>query len=211
MKKIITLLTLTFLAAVNVPAQENKQNKLPEQQIIVNKKYNEKGDLTGFDSTAIITWKLDTTLSIGFPFDSLSYKRFPGIEQFLNEFWNDSIFRSPAFPESPFSFEFHFSPSIPRPNKKYMPTIPDTFIRPDYPFRFDSLLFDFEFDQEKPFSDDSRQQFMQDFEKRMNRYFFNNDHLFSPHFKNDEQRREWEELMDKQQREREEFQRKWRQ
>lgn len=211
MKKIITLLTLTFFAAVNVSAQEHKPNNLHDQQIIVNKKFNEKGDLTGYDSTATITWKSDTTLSIGFPFDSLSYQRFPGIEQFLNEFWNDSIFGSPSFPASPFSFELHFSPSIPRPNKKFMPTIPDTFIRPGYPFRFDSLLFDFEFDQEKSFSDDTRQQFMQDFEKRMNSYFFNNNNLFSPQLNNDEQRREWEELMEKQQQEREEFKKKWRQ
>ena len=210
MKKVIVFMMLVFLAATNLPAQDQKQNNLPHEQITVNKKFNEKGELTGYDSTAIFTWKTDTTFSIAFPFDSLPFnRRFHGIEQFMNEFFNDSAFGN-TFPGShPFTFGFRVSPFESQPHTKIIPSIPDSLFRDNFPFRFDSLLFNFDFVPSKPYTDEFSHKFMEDFEERMNRYFFDNKSTIFPQFKTEEQRKEWEQLMEKHRRERESLRQQW--
>src|SRR5690606_22322003 len=88
-----------------------QQQKSPDEQIIVNKKFDDQGNLIEYDSMFIHQWSMDTTFHFGFPGDSLSFQyNFPGIEHFMKEFWRDSLFSHFSFPQQPFSFGFQFSP-----------------------------------------------------------------------------------------------------
>ncbi len=63
MKKLILFMVVLF-AGILVFAQEKPKSKGPDQQISVNKQYDEKGNLIQYDSSIVRSWSSDTTLNM---------------------------------------------------------------------------------------------------------------------------------------------------
>ncbi len=63
MKKLILFMVVLF-AGILVFAQEKPKSKGPDQQISVNKEYDEKGNLIQYDSSIVRSWSSDTTLNM---------------------------------------------------------------------------------------------------------------------------------------------------
>jgi len=64
MKKIILFMVVLF-AGILVFAQEKSKSKRPDQQISVNKEYDDQGNLVRYDSSFVRSWSSDTTLNPG--------------------------------------------------------------------------------------------------------------------------------------------------
>jgi hypothetical protein len=214
MKKLLMITGILLITVSGINAQQQKEQESPDEQIIVNKKYDEQGNLIEYDSTYIHQWSTDTTFHFGFPGDSLSYQyNFPGIERFMKEFWNDTVFGSPFFPRQPFSLKFRFSPfddeefDLPPGS----PWFTDSMILRNFPFQFDSLYFDFGFDPPEKSHHKFNEEFFKDFEQRLNQHFFRfrDENFGFPKFKNKEYQEEWEQLMEKHRQEMEELRKKW--
>jgi hypothetical protein len=162
MKKIfgfVFFLCLTF----GLFAQDKKKEKSPDEQIIVKKEFDERGNMTRFDSTYIHKWSSDSVFKFGFPKnDFFSSREFGDLNNFMRKFFNDSVF---SFPRPFFNDSTHVF------NRWYFNNPPD-----------------FGFDRPPVFPDD-----LNDFQE----------------FENPEQQKEWNALLEKQHKERMEFQRKW--
>jgi hypothetical protein len=63
MKEII-LFMVVLLAGDMLFAQKKPDSKKPDEQIKVNKEYDENGNLIGYDSTYVRSWSSDTTLNL---------------------------------------------------------------------------------------------------------------------------------------------------
>ncbi len=212
MKKFVFLTLIFSVVVFEGKAQQQQEKETPDEQTIVKRKYDEHGNLTGYDSTYIHRWSLDTTFHFGFPGDSLSFQyNFPGIDRFMDEFWNDSLFGSRTFPHQPFSFGFRFSPFDDENIRPHQLPFADSLFSNQFPFQFDSLFFDFGFEPGEKLPPGFDNDFFEDFEKRLNRHFFRfrDENFGFPGFENEEHRKEWEELIQKHQRELEELQKKW--
>ncbi|HKI87597.1 MAG TPA: hypothetical protein VKA38_01130, partial [Draconibacterium sp.] len=84
-----------LFAATLVNAQDQKNAQKPDEQITVNKKYDDQGNLIQYDSTYVHSLSSDSTVHFTFPDNHFfSEKDFPDIDQFLQEFMNDSTFKS---------------------------------------------------------------------------------------------------------------------
>ena len=59
MKKLIFLGAIVFVTVHSVFAQQQKEQKSPDEQIIVNKNYDEQGNLIEYDSTYFHKWTTD--------------------------------------------------------------------------------------------------------------------------------------------------------
>lgn len=210
MIRIYVLLLLIFAVAQLLMAQQQNEPKMPDEQIIVHKKFNDKGDLIGYDSTAIYTLKTDTAFSFGFSDDSLLQQwNFPGIEQFMDQFRNDSIFGNLPFQNHPFTFGFRLSPFNDQFKDLGQSSVPESLFADEFPFHFDSLFFNFNLDPAQNFNHEFPQKFMKDLEERINRHFFNPDRSDFPNFDNEKQQQEWEQLMKKHRHEIENLKQKW--
>ncbi|SHF87288.1 hypothetical protein SAMN05444274_11144 [Mariniphaga anaerophila] len=212
MKKFIFISIVFAFAVSGAKAQQQKDQKNPDEQVIVNKKYDDQGNLIQYDSTYVHHWSVDTTFHFGFPGDSLSPRfNFPGIERFMNEFWGDSLLDNKAFPREPFSFGFRFSPFDGKNRGNNLTPFSDSLFAAPFPYQFDSLFFDFGVGPNDKFPPGIDEEFFKDFSERLNQQFyqFNEDNFGFPGFKNEEHRKEWEELIKKHQRELEELQKKW--
>lgn len=202
MKRVVIYLAILIFTAVQVEAQEQKRNQNPDEQITVNKKYDENGNLIQFDSTYVRRWSSDTTMQFAFPdHDFFAGKGFPDIDQFLHDFMSDSIL---GFQHgvTPFNRDEFFKP--------FRQTFPDSMLQ-NFSFRQDSLYFDFPMDS-LPYLPPG---FMPDFNELMQGL---HDHLgsvpnsffdISPKFLLPEQQNEWQQLMEKHRKEMEEFKKKW--
>lgn len=63
MKKLILFMVMLFPVTL-VFGQEKPKSKGPDQQISVNKQYDEKGNLIQYDSSIVRGWSSDTTLNM---------------------------------------------------------------------------------------------------------------------------------------------------
>lgn len=197
------LVTLIF-TSVQVKAQDQKKNENPDEQITVNKKYDENGNLVQFDSTYVHRWSSDSTIQFSFPdHDFFSGNDFPDINQFLQDFMSDSTF----------NFQHGFAPfNHDEFLKQFGQVFPDSMMQ-NFSFHHDSTYFDFPMDSLKNLPPG----FMPDFDELMQGL---HEHLgsmpntfydMSPKFKSPEQQKEWKQLMEKHQKEMEEFRKKWEQ
>lgn len=66
MKSLGLILVLFLFVFTQVNGQEQVQKETPDEQIIVNKKYDENGNLIGFDSTYFHQWSSDTSFQFSF-------------------------------------------------------------------------------------------------------------------------------------------------
>lgn len=62
MKKIVLFMVMLFAGSM-VFAQQKPDGRKPDEQIKVNKEYDEHGHLIGYDSTYVRSWSSDTTMN----------------------------------------------------------------------------------------------------------------------------------------------------
>jgi len=79
------ILTLFVFSAVHA------QDKTPDEHTIVNKKYDEDGNLIAFDSTYVHTWSSDTSFQAPFGNQDFFAGNFEDLEKMMNEMMNDSM------------------------------------------------------------------------------------------------------------------------
>ncbi len=85
--RIIYFLILSLFAFSAVHAQD----KTPDEQTIVNKKYDEDGNLIAFDSTYVHTWSSDSSFQAPFGEHDFFAGNFEDLEKMMNEMMNDSM------------------------------------------------------------------------------------------------------------------------
>jgi len=92
MKKIIFLISGLVIFTSQVFAQDTNKENDPDEQTIVNKEYDENGNLIQYDSTYVHHWSsADSTSKFSFPGDAFfSGQGFPDIEEFFKDFHGGS-------------------------------------------------------------------------------------------------------------------------
>jgi hypothetical protein len=174
------------------------QKNVPEEKSIVNKEFDENGNLIQYDSTYVWQWNSDSTLNFSYDNSFAFGKEFPNM---FGEFFNDSLFEQFGFLN-----EHHF-PSFNDEEffQQFQHSFPDSMFIQKFPFEHDSI-FSFDFGNQFPGSFD-----IKDFEELQKQMFekFNHQNLVQPKFNSPGQQQEWEELIRKQQKEKEEFLKKW--
>jgi len=212
--------TILFIAAViamynAADAQKRaERNRQPDEQIIVNKEYDEHGNLLRYDSTYSFQWYSDTTFKFPdfggwedffsrrspFPdiFNDSLLRRLPFFRDFPNRFFSDEWQPSPfrfGFPDSSFFRNFSFQRDTSffmGPDSSFM--LPPGFIMPNI-----KSLRDFfrEFEDLDEFGDPS------------SRFFFNQPPPRFDRFLDRDMQEEWDNLMERHRQEMEELYRKW--
>ncbi len=194
MKSLIATSILLFCAFNSILAQ----TKSPQEKSVVNKEYDENGNLIQYDSTYVWQWNSDSTFS--FPMDrNFAFgNHFP---PFFDEFNTDSIFQKFGFSNKdmlmPFDDEDFFS--------HFQHFFPDSMHLNGLPFEADSTL-NLYYGQKYPGYLNFQK--FEDFQKQMLEKF-NQQNISHPEFKSQEQKEEWEKLIQKQQKEMEEMMKKW--
>ena len=87
MKRLV-LIALVFTTGFTFLQAQEKQTK-PEEKTIVNKEFDEDGNLIKYDSTFVWSWSGDSAFQFGFPMnDFFSGKNLPGVDESIL----DSVF-----------------------------------------------------------------------------------------------------------------------
>lgn len=194
MRSLITFLILLFCVSNPVWAQK----KVPREKSTVNKEYDENGNLVKFDSTYV--WQLNSDSTFNFSFDdSLKFEN--QFSHFFEDFKADSIFQNFGFSNQhmlmPFDDEDFFS--------HFQHSIPDSMFFDGFPFETDSTL-SFNFKNQFPGNFNFKE--FDDLQKQLIEKF-NQQNFSYPEFKTQEQKEEWEKLIQKQQKEMEKMMKKW--
>ncbi len=205
MKKLVIGLTGLLLFSGHLFAQENKTQKDPDERIIVNKKYDDNGNLIQYDSTYVHQWSSDSTFQFSFPDDNFfAGKGFPDLNDFFENFMNDSAFGGFRFPGNlqfnPFGDEDFFGDF----------QFPDSMMN-RMPFDNDSSMYFYFSDSTGNFPPGFEFPNLKDFQKQFNDQFGNSPfkEFEKPQFNNEKQREEWEKMMEKHRKEMEELKKKW--
>ena len=208
MKNVIFLILVILCAGFHINAQEKKN---PDEHIVINKKYDDKGNLIRYDSTYFHQWSSDSTIRFDFDFsdrDFFAGKGFDNMDSMLKKFFGDSVhFNIPGMDKIPFP-DFGDEDF---PNDFISSFYDDsTFVR-RFNFDADSLFYRFKSDSLGIRHHDPNKFF---FDKKNNsplNFFFQfPDRNFGyEHFDDPKQQKEWQELMNKQQKELEDFLKKW--
>ena len=119
----------------------------------------------------------------------------------FGEFYADSVFKNCGFLNQHHFKSFNDEEFF----QKFRHSFPDSLFTRGFPFERDSM-FNFEFGHQFPGSFDFRD--LEDLQKQFQEKF-NHQNLVFPEFKSPDQREEWEKLMQKQQKEKEELLKKW--
>ncbi len=189
MKNLILGLLIVCTGFSVANAQQNK--KKPEEKSIVNKEFDENGNLIKYDSTFVWSWSGDSAFQFEFPMnDFFSGKDFPGFGEMFSDSAFEGHFNHPFFNFDEFGQQFS-----------------DSAFSQQFEFFGDSA-FVFPFDFGNGFENDF---FSNDFEQlheELQRHF-GDMNSGMPRFESEEQQKAWEELMQKQQKEKEELLKKW--
>lgn len=218
MKGIFAISTVLFLIHAAY-AQTGTTPQKPDEEIIVNKEFDEQGNLLRYDSTYSFQWRSDTTVefpdfggwhdifSNGFPFrdlfsDSL-FQDMPFFRDFPPRFFeDDSVTASFPYGFDPFAddssflrrFFFHFDTALfMGPDSSFL--LPPGFIMPDMNSLKDLLKEFGENQGDGPFSP----------------FFYRRIPPGTSRFPDLEQQKEWDALIERHQREMEELRKKWEQ
>ena len=182
-------LTMLLLAITVVFLHTYGQKNTPDEQTIVNKEYDEDGNLIAFDSTYIHKWS-DTTFN--FHGNDFFAGNFEDLENYMKEFMDNfevpNHFSFPQFDNEEFFKHFEHS-------------FPDSVFMHDFNFEPDSMLLQHNF----AIPD------LKDLQKQMEEHFKDFKLPEPPYGKEltDEQEKELKELMKKHQKEMEELKKKW--
>lgn len=188
MKKIVFIAFLCVSCLFQLQAQDVTKKGEPDEQITVNKQYDENGNLTQYDSTYVHQWSTDSTFN--FPFNE--HFAFGGnMEELLHRFMGDSAMANFGFPS-----DFFFSPF----DDDFMnPMMTDSVFAQYFNTHSDSL---FNFHQMFPDMQAIQKQLEEQLDMQGSEF---------PEFKSQEQKEEWDKLLKKQQKEKEELMKKWEQ
>ncbi len=193
---VITALLAVVFSVVVLGQQPDSIPTSPDEQIIVNKEYDENGNLIHFDSTYIFKWQGDTI--IGFPggenpFFSFDSKQ--NIKELMEQFFENKDFPSGL------DEDFFSSKNL---KKHYRNFFSDSLLYRGVP---DSTIHN-PFGQHY-FSMPEFSEFFKNFEKfHFPEHFF--DEKFNNHFyDNEEQQNEWKKLMENHQKEIDKFKKRW--
>lgn len=191
MKKITFLLSMLTIFAIYTNGQNEKEFQNPDEQIIVNKEYDEDGNLIAFDSTYIHQWSSDTVQEL-FKDDLFGGNMIPDIEKLMESFIGDSAFHRFSIPD-PFIDENLF--------KRFERSLPDSAFMRDFGFHVDSIPFGQEFIMPD----------MKELQKQMEEHFrgFGFPEPMMKEKLTDKQKKELDELMKKHQKEMEGLPKKW--
>ena len=191
MKKLTLSIIGIVCATCMVEAQKQDSNQ-PDQQIIVNKEFDEDGNLIGYDSTYIHSWPGDSTFHFDFDDELIFGSRFPNMDELLKEFLGDSL-------NSGFSRNFKFSPFDDEEFfNNFMHSFSDSVFIEKFKFDNDSLPH---FRHDFVFPD------MKELQEQLKNFDFP-DNLI-PQDLNEEQKKELDEMLKKHQKELEELKKKW--
>ena len=194
MKNLILVLLVLTAGFLSANAQQ-KQTK-PEEKSIVNKEFDENGNLIKYDSTFVWSWSGDSAFQFEFPMnDFFAGKDFPG----FGEMFSDSVFAN-QFNHPFFNFEQFENDEF---FGQFKHQLPDSAFSQHFDFFGDSA-FVFPFNFENGFENDF---FSKDFEQLHKEFqqHFGDMYFDKPRFESEEQKKAWEELLQKQQKEREEL------
>jgi hypothetical protein len=219
MKKFVVLFLILALTPFFSQAQKTvKKGNAPDEKITVKREYDKNGNLTRFDSLRVFSWSSDSTFR--FPPDG-GWQDFFGKEFFDNQFGKnfkgDSAF-SFRFPKQPVPFHFFNEEDF---FKGFGDVKNDSVFSRNFFFHNDTSFF------MGPHSSmmlppgfiapDLKG--MQDLEKLFREHFksFSPDEIFNNPFSdepagkfmNPQQQDEWDKMMQRQQKEQEEFIKKW--
>lgn len=195
---VVLIMTFPFAAEPIFAQTEN-----PDEQSIVNKKYDENGNLIQYDSTYIHQWSSDSTFN--FPLDgNLDFgEGFADMNSLLQEFFGDSVnsgiginhhFQFPPFDDEDFLNQFP-------------PSLHDSLFNGHSPLKNDSLMSHY-FGLKGNLPNEFQVPDMEEFRKHIMEQLDKNKLNF-PEFKSPEQQDEWEKLVKKHQAEKEELMKKW--
>jgi hypothetical protein len=191
---IITLLFST--AFLNVAAQVNK----PEEKSIVNKEYDEEGNLIKYDSTFVWSWSGDSAFQFDFPMNGFfAGKDFPGFNEMFSDSALSSHFNHPLFNFDQFDNDEFFG--------QFEHQFPDSAFSQHFDFFGDSaFVFPFDFG-----AGSGNDFFSKDFENLHEELLdrLGDKNFGVPQFETDEQQKAWEELMEKQEKEKQELLYQW--
>lgn len=194
MKKYIILSVLLIAGVLQLNAQEIKQKSDPDEQIIVNKKYDENGNLIQYDSTYVHQWSSDSTFNFSFG---------NGYPNMMNHSFIDSILQqfgfSGNFGISPFNDDDFF--------EQFGQMFPDMPLMDQFYSQNDSSL-QFQTDPNAQMPDFFNSPDIEQWQKQIQQQLEQLNESM-PGFQNEEQRKEWEELRKKQQKEMQELMDKW--
>jgi hypothetical protein len=228
MKKYLSLIAASVLTIAAIAQSQTK----PGEEIIINKEFDEQGNLLRYDSTYTFMWQSDTTF------------RFPGFEEWEDIFQNQSpwhdlfsgdLFADSTLTEMPFFRDFppHFFEDDQSPHPfRFDFGFPDSARFRNFSFQMDTTFFmgpDSSFLLPPGFfmpNMNSLRELLKEFrsgpgsEVPFSRFFWQPPHGFHSEpprggevppgkFPDVEKRREWEKLMEKHRREMEELFRKW--
>jgi len=196
MKRIFLITFLCVNALFQLHAQNKIQENAPDEQTIVNKQYDENGNLIQYDSTYVHQWSSDSTFI--FPFDD--HFAFGGnMEELMQHLMGDSIMANFGFPH-----EFDFSPFD---DNFLNPMMSDSMFVQRFHMHPDSL-----YNFHRMFPDHLQNRFdfpdMQALQKQLEEELNLHGYKF-PEFKSHEQKDEWDKLIEKQKKEQDELIKKW--
>ena len=194
MRSLVALLIVLFCVSNSIRAQ----TKLPQEKSIVNKEYDENGNLIQYDSTYVWQWNSDSTFNDPMDRNLFFGNHFP---RFFEEFNADSIFQKFGFSNNnklmPFDEEEFFS--------HFQHSIPDSMFMDGFTFDADSIM---SFHLGHQFPGNFNFQEFDDLQKQLLEKF-NHQNFSYPEFKSQEQKEEWQRLIQKQQKEMEDLMKKW--
>ncbi len=197
-EKVCNLSDFVYCNGFAITCPGTKKDK-PDEQITVNKKYDENGNLVQYDSTYVHQWSSDSTLNFSFDHHFNFGDDFPdaldnsSIDSMLQQLGIAHNFNFAPFDDEDFLGQFG-------------ETFPDSLMN-NFHFYKDSV-FQYHLDPQAQMKDlysspdfDKLQKQLQEQLEQFNQV--------NPQFQNEEQRKEWEELMEKQQKEKEKLLNKW--
>lgn len=199
MKKFVILAFLCVSVMFQLHAQEKSKKNKPDEQVFVNKKYDGNGNLIQYDSTYVHQWSSDSTINLS---SDNNFELGDDFPQMFDHSTIDSMLQQLGI-----AHNFDFSPLDDDDIfRQFGGTFPDSLIN-NFHFYKDSVF------QYNPDSQAQIHNFLNspDFDKRQEQLQEQLDQFdqYTPKFQNEEQRKEWEELMEKQQKEKDELLNKW--
>ncbi|MFZ5429770.1 MAG: hypothetical protein ACOZDD_06025 [Bacteroidota bacterium] len=207
-----------FIAAVFLQlaasAQNQRENsKSPDEEIRVNREYDERGNLLRYDSSYIFRWHNDTTFQ--FPdfggWNDIFNRQSPFLDLFQGTFPSDSLWSGmPLFRDLPGRF-------FDSPEWFGAFSFPDSSLFQNFSFQWDSTLFigpDSTFILPPGFimpNMNSLRDLLKDFGEFPDEFapFFGHPDRRFDRFSDEKIMQEWQELMEKHKREMDELYRKW--
>jgi len=192
MKQYLFILLLLSTAFLQAAAQDNK----PEEKTVVNKEFDEKGNLIRYDSTFVWSWSGDSAFQFEFPVNSFfSGNGFPGFDESILDSAFSNQFNNHLFNFEPFQNDDFFS--------HFQQQFGDSASSKQFDFPGDSaFVFPFEFGNS--FGNDF---FSKDFDAihEILMKQLNDMNSEKPDFESKEEGKEWNELLEKQKIERQEM------